>query len=305
MSDSLAQALRWATAELGAAGVASAEADAVLIAAHLLNLDRGEVQAKAIIGAPVPEGFEELVRRRSRREPLQHLTGTAPFRRIELAVGPGVFIPRPETELLVDLAAERLRRDQAEGTPRPLAIDLCTGSGAIAAALADEVPHARLFAVELSEEAHAWAQRNLAGHRVDLRLGDATRVPDDLRGRMDVVVSNPPYVPGDEVPTEPEVIDHDPRMALMGGGADGMQIPERIIAAAASLLKAGGWCAIEHAESQAAAVAEAFARHGFSEVEGHDDLTDRPRATSAVLSGRSAQDVPGHPDDPTQREVRQ
>ncbi|NHU84548.1 peptide chain release factor N(5)-glutamine methyltransferase [Kocuria sp. JC486] len=283
MTTSLAQALRWATTELDAAGLASAEADAVLIAAHLLGLDRGEVQAKAIIGAPVPQGFEDLVRQRARRIPLQHLTGTAPFRRIELAVGPGVFVPRPETELLVELAVQRLRTDQGEGVTRPVVVDLCTGSGAIAAALADEVPHAKVHAIELSEQAHAWALRNLEGRRVDLRLGDATVVPEDLRGRVHVVVSNPPYVPDREPPTDPEVAEHDPALALWGGGEDGMRVPDAVIAAAAGLLVPGGWCVVEHAESQRQAIAAAFHRHGFVDVECHNDLTGRPRATSALL----------------------
>lgn len=283
-SASLAQSLRWATAELERVGVASAEADAVLIAAHLLRLDRGEVQAKAIIGAPVPAGFEDLVRRRAQREPLQHLTGTAPFRRIELAVGPGVFIPRPETELLVELATERLRRDQSEGVTRPMVVDLCTGSGAIAAAVADEVPHARIHAFEVDDQAVDWARKNLSAHkRVTLHHADATQIPDDLRGRADVVISNPPYVPDAEPPTDPEVTRHDPALALWGGGQDGMVVPRRIIAAASALLRPGGWCVIEHAESQVAAIHRAFGDQGFHTVEAHEDLTGRPRATSGIL----------------------
>lgn len=299
MTDSLAQALRRATSELDAAGVASPENDAILLAAHLMNLDRAEVQAKAIIGAQVPTGFEDLIRRRVAREPLQHLTGTAPFRRIELAVGPGVFIPRPETELLVELATQRLREDQSEGVTRPVVVDLCTGSGAIAAALADEVPHAKIHALELSEQAYQWARCNLEPYkRVELRLADATVVPEDLRGRAEVVVSNPPYVAAEEAPTDPEVLNHDPALALWGGGVDGMEVPVRIIATAAQVLKPGGWCVIEHAQSQARAVAEALAAHGFRDVESHQDLTGRPRATSGCLD-------PGRPQQGTRDGVQQ
>ncbi|MDO5618386.1 peptide chain release factor N(5)-glutamine methyltransferase [Kocuria sp.] len=282
---SLAQGLRWATSLLAEAGVETAENDAVLLAAHLTGLDRGEVQAKAIIGADTPTGYRELVERRAQRVPLQHLIGKAPFRRVELEVGPGVFIPRPETELLVELVTERLREAQAEGRAHPVVVDLCTGSGAIAAALADEAPHARIHAVELSEQAHVWAARNLAPYkRVELRLADATQVPPERTGTVDVVVSNPPYVPESEAPLPPEVADHDPAMALWGGGDDGMTVPNRIIAAAAQWLRPGGYLAVEHAESQAQAVARAFHTHGFTHVELHHDLAQRPRATAGFLA---------------------
>lgn len=281
--DTLAQALRRGTEVLSRAGVPAPEVDAVQLAGHLLGLDRGEVSARAIIGAAAPAGFDELVERRAAREPLQHIVGTAPFRRLEIQVGPGVFIPRPETELLVELLVERLREQQAEGVARPVVVDLCTGSGAIAAAAADEVPHAKVHAIELDPGALEWAHRNLDGRRVDLRAADATQVPDDLRGRCAVVVSNPPYVPADEPITQPEVLDHDPAAALWGGGPDGMQMPRRILAAAAGLLRPGGWCALEHAESQEHAMAEAFREAGLNGIQGHHDLSGRPRATSGVL----------------------
>lgn len=283
MTETLAQSLRRAIGVLTEAGVSTPEVDATLLAGHLLGLDRGEVAARAIIGAPAPAGFDELVARRARREPLQHIIGTAPFRRLELRVGPGVFVPRPETELLVELLVQRLRTEQSEGTARPVVVDLCTGSGAIAAAVADEVPHARVHAIELDPQALRWARQNLEGRRVDLREGDATVAPEDLRGRCAAVVSNPPYVPGAEPPTEPEVTDHDPALALWGGGEDGMQMPRRIIAAARDLLAPGGWCVLEHAESQAAAMVAAFEAAGFGEIQGHHDLAGCPRATSAVL----------------------
>lgn len=292
MTRSLSRALRESAAELSQAGVDGADVDAVLLAGHLLGLDRGEVTARALLGDDEPAGLAELVRRRALREPLQHIVGSAPFRRLELAVGPGVFIPRPETELLVELALERLAgapaQDQTEG---PVVVDLCTGSGAIAAALADEAPAARVHAVELDPQALAWARRNLEGREVDLRQGDATEVPADLRGRCSVVVSNPPYVPAAQPPVQPEVLDHDPALALWGGGDDGMAMPRRIIAAAAGLLAPGGWCILEHAESQEQAMQEAFAAAGFREIQGHRDLSGRPRATSGVLRDAAPADA--------------
>ena len=284
MAETLAQALRRATARLEEAGVPAAQADAVQLAGHLLGLDRGEVAARAILGTGAPEGLEELVARRAAREPLQHIVGTAPFRRLELQVGPGVFIPRPETELLVELVVERLREDLAQGLGRPVVVDLCTGSGAIAAAIADEVPHARVHAIELDPQALQWARRNLEGTRVDLREGDATKAPEDLRGRCAAVVSNPPYVPAREPITQPEVLVHDPAAALWGGGDDGMDMPRRIIAAAAELLRPGGWCVLEHAESQAEDMQGQMRRAGFEQVQGHQDLAGRARATSGVLA---------------------
>jgi release factor glutamine methyltransferase len=284
MAETLAQALRRATARLEEAGVPAAQADAVQLAGHLLGLDRGEVVARAILGTGAPEGLEELVARRAAREPLQHIVGTAPFRRLELQVGPGVFIPRPETELLVELLVERLREDLAQGQGRPVVVDLCTGSGAIAAAIADEVPHARVHAIELDPQALQWARRNLEGTRVDLREGDATKAPEDLRGRCAAVVSNPPYVPAREPITQPEVLVHDPAAALWGGGDDGMDMPRRIIAAAAELLRPGGWCVLEHAESQAEDMQGQMRRAGFEQVQGHHDLAGRARATSGVLA---------------------
>lgn len=289
----LAQDLRWAIQKLTAAGVESARADAVAIAAHAMNVDLGQVQVQAILDARTPEGFVDMVQARARRIPLQHVTGKAPFRGRELQVGPGVFIPRFDTELLVDLVLERIHAEHQGPDASPVVVDLCTGSGAIAAAVADELPHVRVHAIELSKEAHAWAQRNLAAYSaVDLRLGDATQVPEDLRNRADVVVSNPPYIPDTQIPDTPEVIDHDPAMALWGGGADGMQMPVAIIKAASEFLRPGGYLVMEHASSQEQAVAEAFVTRGFCAVQGYRDVVGRPRATAGVLGAAHRHNTP-------------
>ncbi|GER24190.1 release factor glutamine methyltransferase [Zafaria cholistanensis] len=274
----LDQALREAAARLSVAGVPTPRVDAELLAAHLLGVGRGRVAALALAGAPVPDGFDDLVGERCRRIPLQHLTGVAHFRHLELAVGPGVFVPRPETETVAQLAIDR-----AALLPAPVVADLGTGSGAIAAALASEVPGARVVAVELSDLAHAWAERNLAPHGVELVLGDLATALPERNGTFDVVVSNPPYIPAAAVPNEPEARDHDPEMALYGGGEDGMRLPAAAAATAARLLKPGGFFVMEHAEVQAPAVAALLRSSGdWESVATHQDLAGRDRCTSGI-----------------------
>ncbi len=272
------EALRAAERQLRDAGVPSPRVDAELLAAHLLGVSRGRLRALALTGAAVPEGYTALVDERARRVPLQHLTGTASFRRIELTVGPGVFVPRPETETVAQLVIDR-----AAGLDAPRIVDLGTGSGAIAAAVADEVPGADVFAVELSDLALAWAGPNLAPYGVHLVRGDLATALPEHDGSFDVVVSNPPYIPADAVPLEPEVAEHDPRMALYGGGADGMDLPRAAARTAARLLKPGGYFVMEHAEVQAPWIA-AFLEHAgtWTAVTTHQDLGGRDRATSAV-----------------------
>ncbi|WP_043446095.1 peptide chain release factor N(5)-glutamine methyltransferase [Arthrobacter sp. L77] len=274
------EALRAAERQLRAAGVPSPRVDAELLAAHLLGVSRGRLRALALIGSPVPEGFQALVDERARRVPLQHLTGVAYFRRVELAVGPGVFVPRPETETVAQLVIDR-----ALGLAVPRIVDLGTGSGAIAAAVADEVPGAEVYAVELSDLALAWAGPNLARFGVHLVQGDLATALPEHDGSFDVVVSNPPYIPAEAVPIEPEVAEHDPRMALYGGGADGMELPRAAAGSAARLLRPGGYFVMEHAEVQAPWVAAFLERTGvWTAVTTHQDLGGRDRATSAVLT---------------------
>ncbi|MCC9196086.1 peptide chain release factor N(5)-glutamine methyltransferase [Arthrobacter sp. zg-Y820] len=288
-STTLAAALREAAAILAGAGVPSPAVDAELLAAHLLGESRGRVKALAFTDAPVPPGFAELVAERASRVPLQHLTGTASFRYLELMVGPGVFVPRPETETVAQLAIDAARRIAAEGKAPVKAVDLGTGSGAIAASLATEVPEAEVYAVELSPLALAWARRNLEPLGVHLLHDDLRTALADSDGTFDVVVSNPPYVPADAVPNEPEAAEHDPAMALYGGGRDGLELPLAAAGTAARLLRTSGYFVMEHAEVQAERIAALLAAQPcWQDVATHTDLNGRPRATSAV---RTAHDI--------------
>jgi release factor glutamine methyltransferase len=222
--------------------------------------------------------FRSLISRRSRRIPLQHLLGTAAFRYLELAVGDGVFVPRPETELLAGWGIERT-------APGATVVDLCSGSGAIALSVADESKAGRVIAVERSAAALRWLRRNAEDFaNVRVTEGDVTD-PDlltELSGQVDVVLCNPPYVP-DGTPVPPEVSDHDPAEAVFGGG-DGLVIIRPVIALAARLLRSGGWLGIEHDDVHGAAVPALLDADGrFTEVTAHDDLTGRPRYATARL----------------------
>lgn len=272
-------------ARFAAAGVPDPVVDAELLLGHVLGLSRGGVQARLVMGGEVSAAdaatLESLVVRRERREPLQHLTGRAPFRSHELAVGPGVFVPRPETEQVAQLAIDALR---AAAEPEPIAIDLGSGSGAIALALATEVPHARVWAVENSAEAFRWARRNVdevGAPNLELVFGDLATALPELDGRAAVVVSNPPYVPAAELPLDPEVRMHDPEAALYGG-PDGLDVIRVLSTRAARLLHPGGALVIEHAETQSAAIAAILVADGWRGVVHHRDLTGRDRATTAM-----------------------
>lgn len=283
MSD-LRAAVRAASARLADAGVASPEHDAVALAAHALGVDTSEVRRRMILGGPEPEGYAVLVDERAARVPLQHLTGRAWFRGLELEVGPGVFVPRPETELVAGWAVDAVRACVGSGEAAPVVVDLCTGSGAIAFAVKAEVPEAQVHAVELSELAVAWAMRNRERLALDVDVvhGDALTSLEGLAD-VDVVVSNPPYIPTTAEPVDPEVRDHDPHVALYGGSEDGLAIPRLVAARAAGLLRSGGVLVMEHADSQGESLPRAFEATGsWSQVEDRLDLSGRPRATVAV-----------------------
>jgi release factor glutamine methyltransferase len=274
-------------AQLAAAGVPTPEIDASLLIGFVTDASRGRVQAMALTDAPaeasVAERVRELAARRAAREPLQHITGTAPFRSLELAVGRGVFVPRPETEHVAQFAIDALRE---AATPEPVAVDLGSGSGAIALSLAVEVPHARVFGVEKSPEALPWTRRNFAASGA----ANATLVEGDLAdsgllaeldGLVDVVISNPPYVPDEAVPRDPEVRLFDPAMALYGG-ADGLDLVRALSRTALRLTHPGALLVIEHGELQGEAIRALLAADGWRAVATHPDLTGRDRATTAL-----------------------
>lgn len=268
-----------ATRRLADAGVASARNDAELLLAHVLGTGRAGLLLVDRLDAQQAEAYETLVTRRSGREPLQHLTATAAFRYRELAVGPGVFVPRPETESLVEWGLTVL---DGLDVAHPVVVDLGTGSGAIAGAVASERPHARVHAVELSDEAYAYAERNLAGLDVDLRQGDLADAFGDLDGQVDLVLSNPPYIPltaWESVAVEAR--DHDPALALWSG-EDGLDAMRDVAATAARLLRGGGAVGAEHADVQGESAPAVFVAHGgFADVRDRTDLAGRPRFVTA------------------------
>ena len=269
---------------LTAARVSSPEVDAELLIGHVLGLSRGQVQARVATDAAVHTddalAVLDVIERRAAREPLQHITGRAAFRSLELAVGPGVFVPRPETEVVAQLAIDALR---AAASPAPIAVDLGTGSGAIALALATEVPHARVFAAENSVDAFLWTKENFASVGADnatLAFIDLERAFPELDGTVSVVVSNPPYVPDAAIPRDPEVRFFDPPAALYGG-ADGLDVVRILSGVGLRLAHPGGTIVIEHGEWQGEEIRAILAADGWRAASTHPDLTLRDRATTA------------------------
>lgn len=286
---SLSALLRAATDTLAAAGVPTPDVDAELVAGHVFGLSRGELAAASLRGDAAGDGgrdagdlaaFAELIERRAAREPLQHLTGTAPFRHLELRVGPGVFVPRPETEMVAQLAIDALR---ATADAEPIAVDLGTGSGAIALAIATEVPHARVHAAENSVDAFIWAKENFARIAPHARLAfiDLAEAFGELDCTVSVLVSNPPYVPDAAIPRDPEVRFWDPPAALYGG-ADGLDVVRTLSRVGLRLLRPGGTLVIEHGEWQGEPIRELLAADGWRATATHPDLTTRDRATTGI-----------------------
>ncbi|MGQ0840470.1 peptide chain release factor N(5)-glutamine methyltransferase [Actinokineospora sp.] len=265
------------------AGVSSPRNDAELLAAHVLGVERGKLTLVPLVDPPVIDAIGKLVARRARREPLQHLTGTAAMGAITVEVGPGVFVPRPETELMFAWGLAALG-----GVRAPVVVDLCTGSAVLALALANARPDAVVHAVDIDISALAWARRNAdaraaAGDTpVRLYSGDVADrgLLGELEGQVDLVIANPPYVPwGTEVP--PEVADHDPTRAVFSG-ADGLDAIRHVVSAAARLLRAGGAVAIEHDDSHAESVPALLStRRVLTDVQDHRDLAERPRFATA------------------------
>lgn len=278
------------------AGVDTPEHDAKLLLAEACGHDLRDVDKAMLMGEEcqftesVNQRFHNMVERRAQREPLQYIVGHAPFRYLDLEVGPGVFIPRPETETVVQAGLDWLTRNRID-TPR--VVDLCAGSGAIGLSVVTEVRGAEVWAVELSSQAYEWTERNrlsvsrndpAAGYNYHLEQADATSALTlpQLDGTIDLVITNPPYVPLEQIPEQPEVRDHDPALALYGGSADGTLIPERIIERAAKLLHSGGALVMEHDISQGDRLV-AYARAiGFTDAHTGEDWTGRPRFLFAV-----------------------
>jgi release factor glutamine methyltransferase len=266
-------------------GVPSPDVDAELLIGFVLGMSRGEVQAKSITGAAISVAdsatITALVERRAAREPLQHITGRAPFRSLELAVGPGVFVPRPETEQVAQFAVDALL---AEAGPDPIAIDLGTGSGAIALSLATEVPHSLVYGVENSAEAFIWTRRNFRESGADNAraiFNDLASALPELDGTVAVVISNPPYIPLGAIPRDPEVRLFDPEHALYGG-EDGLDVVRQVSRAAWRLLHPGGTLVLEHGELQASAIAGILAVDGWRAIASHPDFLGRDRSTTAL-----------------------
>jgi release factor glutamine methyltransferase len=223
--------------------------------------------------------FQLALARRVARQPLQHITGTAPFRHLELKVGPGVFTPRPETEQVVGFAMEKI-----SNLPSPLIVDLGSGSGAIAISLATEISGSKVFAVEKSEEAFGYLLQNAASYglsKVNLRNEDLQNSLSDLDGKVDLVISNPPYIPNDAIPIDLEVQLHEPSMSLYGG-VDGLDVIRQISIRAKKLLKSGGLLVLEHADSQSNAIGKLLLAGGWLEIEARADLAGKERMISAV-----------------------
>ncbi|WP_344426162.1 peptide chain release factor N(5)-glutamine methyltransferase [Pseudonocardia ailaonensis] len=273
--------LRVAIAEaervLAQAGVESARVEAEFLAAHVVGVPRSQLVLRPLVDPSQVEALQALVARRATREPLQHVLGTAVLGPVEVAVGRGVFTPRPETELLLEWGLKELA-----GVANPLVVDLCTGSAALALAFAASRPDAVVHAVEVDPAALTWARRNTADSRVVLHAGDI-RTPDllpELEARVDLVVCNPPYVPlGTPVP--PEVAEWDPAIAVFGG-EDGLDLVPAVIETAATLLRWGGGLAIEHDDTHADAVPALLRRRSvLTDVQAHTDLAGRPRFATA------------------------
>jgi release factor glutamine methyltransferase len=268
-----------AVARLAAAGVASPRTDAELIAAHVLGVARSRLVLVGAFNDAQADAFCSLVERRMRREPLQYLIGSVPFGDVDVLVGPGVFIPRPETELLVAWALGR------HLPPAPVIVDLCSGTGAIALAVAHRVPGATVTAVECDPAAVAWLRRNVGARSVAVIEGDVTAASttSSMLGRVDLLLCNPPYVP-DGTPVPPEVADYDPAAAVFAG-PDGLDVIRPVVTRAAALLRTGGWVGIEHDDSHETAVVELFRAAGpFEKIRMHRDLAGRPRFTVARRS---------------------
>jgi len=292
MQSELKAILNPAITLLSEAGVSSPQVDAELLLAHVVGVNRTQLASHTGVTDEQLNDFENLVARRANRVPLQHLTGIAFFRYLELAVGPGVFVPRPETELLVEAAIDHLKKLDS---PR-IAVDLCAGSGAIALSIALEVPDTTVHAVELSDDAVKWLTHNVIDHAARLEAVESHVVVhhgnagnrsllSELANQVDAVVSNPPYIPSEMIPRDPEARDHDPAIALFSG-QDGLDVAREVVIVAADLLKSGGFFGMEHADVQGESVPALLndLATTWLDVKDNLDYNKLPRFTTAVRS---------------------
>ena len=299
----IADLIRQAAAQLREAGIETPEHDAKLLLAEAVDAELRDIDKAMLMGegldslAPAGGGgqadpvtnilaaFHAMLSRRAKREPLQYITGHTPFRYLDLQVGPGVFIPRPETETVVQAGLDWLTR---HSMIHPRMVDLCAGSGAIGLSIVSEVPGSQVWAVELSPRTAEWTRRNLAvtakrypsiASNYQLEVADATSLATlaQLDGTIDIVITNPPYVPQTDIPEQPEVRDWDPELALYGGSADGTLIPERIIERAWRLLKPGGVLVMEHDLTQGERLVAYAKATGFATASTGKDWTGRDR----------------------------
>lgn len=277
----LSEQLATSASILSSAGIASAKKEAELIAAHVLDISLGDLFAKALsdneLSDQKAQAINELVTARARRIPLQHLLGKWWFRSLELKVGPGVFSPRPETEQVVEVALGLV-----SGISEPVVVDVGTGTGAIAISIATEHPGSIVYAIETSEAAIKYAQQNieLLAPWVKLIHGDFEKELPNFEN-LDLLISNPPYIPTDAIPRDPEVRNHDPELALYSGedGLDAIRLLSRLGQLA---LKPGGHLVVEHSDTQSKPVIDLLLSQGWRDVVSHKDLTGRDRAVSAV-----------------------
>ena len=277
-----------AASRLREVGVPSPEQEARQLLAYAAGIELARLPLVDAVEDKQASHFESLINKRACRIPLQHLTGRAHFRYLELEVGPGVFVPRPETEIMTGWAIEELRPmvyavARGESRHLPVVVELGTGSGAIAKAIATELTGTRVHAVEISEEAAAYAARNLADTTVELHVQDMIGALPELDGTVDLVIANPPYIPLDAFESVvPEVRDHDPVLALFSG-QDGLDAIRVVVAEAARLLRPAGLLCVEHADLQGESAQQIVIRHGgFAGVRDHRDLADRPRFVTAI-----------------------
>jgi release factor glutamine methyltransferase len=277
------EALAFVTDSLTQAKVPNPQVDAYWLICHAAGISRSEMLNRMTFDLGLTDSQRELLllalEKRMQRIPLQHITGSAGFRDFELKVGPGVFIPRPETEMVAQLGIDYLNTLDF----RAKALDIGTGSGAIAISIARAVPQTKVIAVEASEDAVQFTEANIQelAPNVELRIGDFQDRVLDLAGSLDLLISNPPYIPVDAIPIDQEVREHDPDLALYGG-QDGLDVIRELIQFGPLLLKRGGMIVLEHADGQSDAVCELLLDEGFSKVQAHSDLAERLRSVSAI-----------------------